>query len=91
MKITFPHMGDTYIPVKVLLETAGIDYVMPPVSDRSLLEQGILHSPEFACLPFKTIMGDFIYGIEHGADWILSAVAVASADSAILESFRPKY
>jgi len=28
MKITFPHMGDTYIPVKVLLETAGIDYVM---------------------------------------------------------------
>jgi len=32
---------------------------------------GILHSPEFACLPFKTIMGDFIYGIEHGADWIL--------------------
>lgn len=71
MKITFPHMEDTYIPVKVLLETAGIDYVMPPVSDRSLLEQGILHSPEFACLPFKTIMGDFIYGIEHGADWIL--------------------
>jgi len=40
MKITFPHMGDTYIPVKVLLETAGIDYVMPPVSDRSLLDRG---------------------------------------------------
>lgn len=71
MKITFPHMGDTYIAIKVLLETAGIDYVMPPVSDKNLLEQGILHSPEFACLPFKTIMGDFIYGIENGADYIL--------------------
>ncbi|HHV29534.1 hypothetical protein [Acetivibrio mesophilus] len=71
MKITFPHMGDSYIAVKVLLETAGIDYVMPPISDRNLLEQGILHSPEFACLPFKTIMGDFIYGLENGADMIL--------------------
>lgn len=71
MKITFPHMGDTYIPVKVLLETAGIEYIMPPVSGKGLLEQGILHSPESACMPFKTIMGDFIYGIENGADFIL--------------------
>ena len=71
MRITFPHMGDAYIPVKVLLDCAGIEYVMPPVSGKGLLEQGILHSPEFACLPFKTIMGDFLYGIEHGADCIL--------------------
>jgi predicted nucleotide-binding protein (sugar kinase/HSP70/actin superfamily) len=64
-------MGDAYIPVKILLDCAGIEYVMPPVSGKGLLEQGTLHSPEFACLPFKTIMGDFIYGIEHGADCIL--------------------
>ena len=57
MKITFPHMGDAYIPVKILLDCAGIEYVMPPVSGKGLLEQGTLHSPEFACLPFKTIMG----------------------------------
>lgn len=71
MRITFPHMGDSYIPVKVLLDCAGIEYIMPPVSGKGLLEQGVLHSPEFACLPFKTIMGDFLYGIEHGADCIL--------------------
>ncbi|MFZ5986602.1 MAG: hypothetical protein ACOYWZ_05675 [Bacillota bacterium] len=71
MKITFPHMGDTYIPIKVLLDTAGIEYVIPPVTTKGPLEKGILHSPEFACLPFKTILGDFIYGIENGAEFIL--------------------
>jgi len=64
---------------------------MPPVSDRSLLEQGILHSPEFACLPFKTIMGDLFTELNMERTGFFSAVAVASADSAILESFRPKY
>lgn len=71
MKITFPHMGNMYVPVKVLLDTIGIDYVMPPLSVKDNLELGVLHSPEFACLPFKTILGDFIYGIENGATFIL--------------------
>lgn len=71
MKVTFPHMGNMYIPVKVLLDTAGIDYVMPPSCNKKTLEYGLLHSPEFVCLPFKTILGDFIHGIENGADTIL--------------------
>jgi len=71
MKVTFPHMGNMYVPIKVLLDTAGIDYVMPPYCTREPLELGVKHSPEFACLPFKTIIGDFIYGLEHGANFIL--------------------
>lgn len=71
MKVTFPHMGSMYIPIRVLLETAGIDYIMPPYCIKGPLELGIMHSPEFACLPFKTILGDFIYGLENGADFIL--------------------
>jgi predicted nucleotide-binding protein (sugar kinase/HSP70/actin superfamily) len=71
MKVTFPHMGNMYIPVKVLLDTAGIEYVMPPLNSKKLCECAIKHSPEFACLPFKTILGDFIYGLENGADFIL--------------------
>lgn len=71
MKVTFPHMGNMYVPIKVLLETIGIEYVMPPFSNKLTMEKGVSNSPEFACLPFKTILGDFLYGIEHGADFIL--------------------
>lgn len=71
MKITFPHMGNAYIAVKVLLDGLGLDYYMPPVADRGTFERGIENSPEFMCLPFKTIMGNFIDGLDHGADTIL--------------------
>lgn len=64
-------MGNMYVPIKVLLDTIGIEYVMPPFYTKGNLELGVSHSPEFACLPFKTILGDFIYGIEHGAEFIL--------------------
>lgn len=64
-------MGNMYISVKVLLDTLGIDYVMPPNCNKKTLESGIAHSPEFICLPFKIILGDFIYGLENGAEVIL--------------------
>ena len=68
MKITFPHVGNMYVPIKALLETIGIDYVMPPLCNIRTLECGSVHSPEFICLPFKIILGDFIHGIQNGAD-----------------------
>ncbi len=71
VKITFPHMGNMYVPIKVLLDTAGIEYVMPPLSSKDTMELGVINSPEFACMPFKTILGDLIYGLENGADFIL--------------------
>jgi predicted nucleotide-binding protein (sugar kinase/HSP70/actin superfamily) len=71
MKLTFPHMGNAYISVKAMLDTLGLDYYMPPVACRQTLEYGIKNSPEFMCLPFKTVIGDFIQGLENGADTIL--------------------
>ena len=71
MKLTFPHMGNAYITVKVLLDTLKIDYYMPPIACRKTLEYGIENSPEFMCLPFKVIIGDMIQGLEKGADTIL--------------------
>lgn len=71
MKATFPHMGNMYVPIKVLLDTIGIEYVIPPLCAKGSLEVGVKHSPEFACLPFKTVLGDFIYGIENGANLVL--------------------
>lgn len=71
MKITFPHMGNMYVPIRVLLDTVGIEYVMPPLNTKETMELGVVNSPEFACLPFKTILGDLIYGLKNGADFVL--------------------
>lgn len=71
MKITFPHMGPLYITAKVILDTLGLDYVLPPSCGRQSLERGSAHSPEGMCMPFKTILGDLLYGLDHGADVIL--------------------
>ena len=64
-------MGNTYISVKVLLDTIGLDYYVPPIRSRKSFETGISNSPEFMCLPFKMILGDFIQGLNHGADTLL--------------------
>lgn len=71
MKLTFPHMGNAYIAVKALLDTLGLDYYLPPVGSKETMRLGIAYSPEFMCLPFKTVLGDFIQGLDHGADTIL--------------------
>lgn len=71
MKFTFPHMGNTYISAKVLFDTLGVDYEMPPLCNKQTLDYGIKNSPEFICLPFKTVIGDIIQGLEKGADTVV--------------------
>ena len=71
MKLTFPHMGNAYVSVKVLLDELKIDYYMPRYADRASFEKGIAVSPEFMCLPFKTVIGNLIEGLENGVDTVL--------------------
>lgn len=71
MKVTFPHMGNLYIAIKVLLDTIGADYIIPPHCNKKTLEHGVRHSPEFICLPFKITLGNFIQSIDQGADFII--------------------
>jgi predicted nucleotide-binding protein (sugar kinase/HSP70/actin superfamily) len=68
MKVTFPHLGYAYVAIEALLEGLGHEPVTPPLGTKSTLECGIRHSPEEACLPFKTILGNMLEGIECGAD-----------------------
>lgn len=71
MKITFPHIGNVYIPVKVLLDEFGFDYVIPPHNNKKSLEIGTKLVPEMCCLPLKITIGNLIQGYEKGADTIL--------------------
>jgi predicted nucleotide-binding protein (sugar kinase/HSP70/actin superfamily) len=71
MKITFPHLGNACFGAKALFEGLGIEYVMPPLTNRKTLEIGSCHSPEEMCLPFKIMVGNYIQSIERGADTII--------------------
>ncbi|MFT8888772.1 MAG: hypothetical protein ABF904_08140 [Ethanoligenens sp.] len=71
MKITFPHMGNIYIAAKVVFDRLDVDYVMPEPRNRAALEKALTVAPESICLPFKTILGNFIEGLDKGADAIV--------------------
>ncbi|MCX8130365.1 MAG: CoA protein activase [Clostridia bacterium] len=71
MKITFPHMGNTYIVAKALLDDLGTEYVIPPFNSKKTLEIGTKYAPEMACLPLKINIGNYIQAYERGADSIL--------------------
>lgn len=71
MKITFPHMGNTYITAKVLLDELGTEYVIPPFNNKRSLEIGTKYAPELACLPLKINLGNYIQAYEQGADTVL--------------------
>lgn len=70
MRVTFPHMGMTWVGIKHLLAGVGFDVIVPPPITRGTLELGAKHSPEFICLPFKVMMGNYLQAVEAGAEAI---------------------
>jgi predicted nucleotide-binding protein (sugar kinase/HSP70/actin superfamily) len=71
MLLTFPHIGNVYIFIKVMLDTLNIPYIMPPRSGKKTLELGCKYGPELACLPLKINLGNFLESIELGADTVI--------------------
>ncbi|KNZ70791.1 hypothetical protein Tfer_0470 [Thermincola ferriacetica] len=76
MKVTFPHMGNMYICLKAMLNYLGVEVVVPPRTSKKTMVLGVQNSPEFACLPMKVNLGNFIEAYEQGADTILMAGGV---------------
>ncbi|HHV62188.1 MAG TPA: CoA protein activase [Firmicutes bacterium] len=76
MKVTFPHMGNLYIPLRALFENLGLTVIVPPKSSKRTLTLGTRNSPEFACLPLKVNVGNFIEAFELGADAVVMAGGV---------------
>ncbi|MCL4459690.1 MAG: CoA protein activase [Chloroflexi bacterium] len=73
MKVTLPHMGNIYVAFSALFRALNIDFVIPPPCSRRTLSLGARHSPEFVCVPFKLTLGNYIEGLELGADTLLMA------------------
>lgn len=72
MKVSFPHMG-SQVFYKKLLEFLDIDYILPNVPTKRTIDLGVKNSPEFACFPYKVLLGTYIEAIEAGADTILTS------------------
>jgi len=73
MRATFPHMGNLTISLKAMLQFLGVEVVVPPPSSKKTLTLGAKHGPEFACMPLKLNLGNFIEAYELGADTIIMA------------------
>ena len=71
MVITFPNMGNVAFAARALCQGLKIPYVMPDPNNKKTLQIGSEQSPEEICLPFKLILGNYIQGIEKGADTLL--------------------
>ena len=70
--ISFPHIGNYYIPVynlfDNLIDKSKCEILVPNKNSIKSLEIGSLNSPEFICTPFKYNMGNYIEALEAGAN-----------------------
>ena len=71
MVLTFPHIGNTFITAKALLDDLQIPYIIPPFNSQKTLEIGKTYAPEGHCLPFKIFFGNLIEAYELGANAML--------------------
>ena len=71
MKVSFPHMGNTYIALAGAIRALGAEPMIPPYNTKRTLTLGSRHSPEVVCLPYKLVLGNYLEAIEAGADTLL--------------------
>ena len=72
--ISFPHMGDYYIPIQYLIKKITKTKVLvPPKITKKTIELGSRYSPDYVCAPFKYNLGNYIESLEQGANILLQA------------------
>lgn len=72
--ITFPHLGDYYIPITYLLKNiTKSNILIPPKITKKTIELGSSQSPDYVCVPFKYNLGNYIESLEQGANILLQA------------------
>ncbi len=69
-------MGTSPEVFREVLAALGNEVVIPPRPNRRTLSLGTKYSPEFACLPYKILMGSYLEAIEMGADTIVASGGV---------------
>ncbi|MEW6524221.1 MAG: CoA protein activase [Bacillota bacterium] len=75
-RVTFPYMGTSVLAFTRLVEDLGHQPVPPPRPSRRTLDLGVKYAPEFACLPFKILLGSYLEALEAGATTIVTTGGV---------------
>lgn len=76
--VSFPMMGNIFIPVKAILEGLGAKVVLPPENNKRVLDLGVRHSMEGICLPYKLNLANYIMALDKGANTLLMFQAPGS-------------
>ena len=72
--ISFPHLGDYYIPIRYLItKITNCEVIVPPKNNKRTIEIGSKYSPDDICMPFKYNLGNYIEALEAGADILIQA------------------
>ena len=72
MKYSFPYLGNVMV-YKKIFEMFDYEVVVPPRPTQKTIDLGTKYSPEFACFPYKMLMGNYIEACERGAQIIVSS------------------
>lgn len=72
--ISFPHMGNYYIPINYLIKKiTKCEVIIPPKITKKTIELGSRYSPDYVCVPFKYNLGNYIEALNKGANILLQA------------------
>lgn len=72
MKAAFGHMGTLTPIIEMILEELGQESITPSRPTRQTLTLGAKYAPEFACIPFKIVLGTYLECLDRGADTLVS-------------------
>lgn len=72
MKASFPHMGTSVIAFDTLMSHLGHEVIRPAPPTQNTLTLGTRYSPEFACIPFKIVLGTYLEAVQRGANLLIS-------------------
>lgn len=89
-KVSFPYMGTSYIPFKKLLTDLGNEVVLPPRPNAETISLGCKFAPEFACYPFKIVLGTYVQVLEAGADTLVSTGGVGPCRAGLYTTLQEK-
>ncbi|MGB9812059.1 MAG: 2-hydroxyacyl-CoA dehydratase [Thermovenabulum sp.] len=89
-KVSFPFVGTANIPFENLMRALGNDVILPTRPTKETLSLGTKYAPEFACLPFKIVLGTYIEVLEKGADTLVSTGGVGPCRAGLYTTLQEK-
>lgn len=89
-KISFPYMGTSYIPFSKTLEAFGNEVVLPVRPNAQTISYGTKYAPEFACFPFKIVLGTYVDVLERGADTLVASGGVGPCRAGLYTLLQEK-